>query len=33
MPVESQEAQQGQDHVVFVMNFFGELRRCAPAGK
>ena len=33
MPVESAEAQPAQNHVVFLMNFFDELRRRAPAAK
>jgi Tol biopolymer transport system component len=33
MPAESAEAQPAQNHVVFLMNFFDELRRRAPAGK
>ena len=31
MPVEGPEAQQSQNHVVFLENFFDELRRRAPA--
>ena len=33
MPVESQQAQQAQNHVVFLMNFADELQRKAPTGK
>jgi Tol biopolymer transport system component/tRNA A-37 threonylcarbamoyl transferase component Bud32 len=33
MPVEAPEAQQAQNHVVFLLNFFDELRRKVPAGK
>ena len=33
MPVETSESQQAQNHVVFLMNFFDELRRKAPAAK
>ena len=33
MPVEAPEEQQAQSHVVFLMNFFDELRRIAPLGK
>src|SRR6266849_6092047 len=31
MPVEGPEAQRAQNHVVFLENFFDELRRRAPA--
>jgi len=30
MPVEEPGAQQSQNHVVFLENFFDELRRLAP---
>jgi len=30
MPDESQEAQQKQNHVIFLENFFDELRRRVP---
>jgi serine/threonine-protein kinase len=30
MPAEGPEAQQSQHHVVFLLNFFDELRRRAP---
>jgi serine/threonine-protein kinase len=33
MPVEPPEAQQSQHHVIFLENFFDELRRKVPAGK
>ena len=33
MPVETSESQQAQNHVIFLMNFFDELRRKVPAGK
>lgn len=33
MPVETSESQQSQNHVIFLMNFFDELRRKVPAGK
>jgi hypothetical protein len=33
MPVELPEAQQSQSHVIFLMNFFDELRRKVPTGK
>ena len=33
MPVETPEAQQSQNHVIFLENFFDELRRKVPAGK
>jgi hypothetical protein len=33
IPIERPEAQQAQTHVVFLMNFFDELRRRVPAGK
>ena len=33
MPVEAPEAQQAQNHVIFLMNFFDELRRKVPTGK
>jgi hypothetical protein len=32
MPAEGGEGQQSRNHVVFLENFFGELRRRAPAG-
>jgi hypothetical protein len=32
-PSETQEAQQGQNHVIFLENFFDELQRIAPVGK
>jgi hypothetical protein len=31
--VEGPEAQQAQNHVVFLMNFFDELRRKVPTAK
>lgn len=33
MPVETSESQQAQNHVIFLLNFFDELRRKASAGK
>ena len=33
VPGETPEAQQAQNHVVFLENFFGELRRRVPASK
>ena len=33
MPVETAEAQQSQNHVIFLENFFDELRRKVPMGK
>jgi len=33
MPVDTPEAQQAQSHVIFLMNFFDELRRRVPVGK
>ena len=33
MPAEAPEAQQAQNHVIFLENFFDELRRKVPAGK
>jgi Tol biopolymer transport system component len=33
VPVETAEAQKAQSHVIFLMNFFDELRRKVPAGK
>jgi hypothetical protein len=33
MPVETPEAQQAQSHVIFLENFFDELRRKVPVGK
>jgi hypothetical protein len=33
MPVETAESQQAQNHVIFLMNFFDELRRKSPTGK
>jgi len=33
MPVDTPESQQSQNHVIFLLNFFDELRRRAPAGK
>ena len=32
MPVESPESQQAQNHIIFLENFFDELRRKAPLG-
>jgi hypothetical protein len=32
MPVESPESQRAQNHVVFLINFFDELRRRAAVG-
>jgi hypothetical protein len=33
MPAEAPEAQQSQNHVIFLENFSDELRRKAPASK
>jgi Tol biopolymer transport system component/predicted Ser/Thr protein kinase len=33
MPVETSESQQAQNHVIFLMNFFDELRRKVPGGR
>ena len=33
MPVDTPEAQKAQNHVIFLENFFDELRRRVPAGK
>jgi hypothetical protein len=33
LPVETAESQQAQNHVIFLLNFFDELRRKAPTGK
>jgi len=33
MPVETAEAQKAQNHVVFLENFFDEVRRKVPLGK
>ena len=33
MPVETAEAQKAQNHVIFLENFFDELRRKVPPGK
>jgi Tol biopolymer transport system component len=33
VPAEGQDAQQAQNHVIFLENFFDELRRRVPAGK
>jgi len=33
MPVETPEAQQAQNHVIFLENFFDEVRRRVPTGK
>jgi hypothetical protein len=33
MPVETAEAQNAQNHVIFLMNFSDELRRKVPVGK
>ncbi|HEV2200624.1 MAG TPA: protein kinase [Bryobacteraceae bacterium] len=33
MPAEGQEGQKAQNHVIFLENFFDELRRKVPAGK
>jgi hypothetical protein len=33
LPTDGEEAQQSQNHVIFLMNFFDELRRKVPAGK
>jgi len=33
MPVETPEAQKAQNHVIFLENFFDELRRKVPVGK
>lgn len=33
MPVETAEGQTAQSHVIFLLNFFDELRRKVPVGK
>jgi hypothetical protein len=33
MPAEAKEAQEAQNHVVFLENFLDELRRKVPTGK
>jgi hypothetical protein len=33
MPVETAEAQKEQNHVIFLENFFDEVRRKVPVGK
>ena len=33
MPAETPEAQQSQNHIIFLENFFDELRRKVPTGK
>ena len=33
IPVDAPEAQQSQNHVIFLENFFDELRRKVPVGK
>jgi len=33
MPAETLEAQQSQNHIIFLKNFFDELSRRVPAGK
>ncbi|MGA2713340.1 MAG: hypothetical protein ABSG41_09545 [Bryobacteraceae bacterium] len=33
MPAETPEAQQAQNHVIFLLNFADELQRKLPAGK
>jgi hypothetical protein len=33
MPAEKPEAQQSQNHIIFLENFFDELSRQVPAGK
>jgi hypothetical protein len=33
MPVETAEAQKAQNHVIFLENFFDEVRRKVPVGK
>ena len=33
MPVEAPEEQQPQNHVIFLQNFFDELRRRVPVGR
>ena len=33
MPVETAEGQKAQNQVIFLMNFFDELRRKVPIGK
>jgi len=33
MPVETVEAQKVQNHVIFLENFFNEVRRKVPVGK
>jgi hypothetical protein len=33
MPVDTSEGQKAQNHVIFLENFFDELRRKVPVGK
>ena len=33
MPVQAPETQKAENHVIFLENFFDELRRRVPAGK
>jgi hypothetical protein len=33
MPAETPEAQQAQNHVIFLENFSGELQRKVPGGR
>jgi hypothetical protein len=33
MPAEAPEDQKAQSHVIFLMNFFDEVRRKVPVGK
>jgi len=33
MPVDTPESQQAQNHVIFLMNFFDELRRRVPVDR
>jgi hypothetical protein len=33
MPAEAPEAQLAQNHVIFLINFFDELRRKVPVGR
>jgi len=33
MPAEASQAQKAQSHVIFLQNFFDELRRKVPASK
>ena len=33
MPAEAPEAQKAQNHIIFLENFFEELRRKVPVGK